>query len=224
MGGIHRVYLLCSGTHTDCTHDAYRQYECQIGQGRPVRSDAGRVRAGRRLFGKRGFADVGTEEIVRAAGVTRGALYHQFADKRELFAAVFEDTEAELIAEAARGAAATDDPVEALRGGFVAWLEACSRPAVQRIVLVDAPAVLGWEEWRAIGERHGLGVTMAALRAGMDAGALAPQPLRPLAHVMVGALDEAALYVARAQDTDTARDEMTQVLDRLVDSLRARSR
>jgi AcrR family transcriptional regulator len=201
--------------HTDSTN---------VKSAKAAQSEATRaklVRAGRRLFGKRGFADVGTEEIVRAAGVTRGALYHQFADKRELFAAVFEDTEAELIAEAARGAAATDDTVEALRGGFVAWLEACSRPAVQRIVLVDAPAVLGWEEWRAIGERHGLGVTMAALRAGMDAGALAPQPLRPLAHVMVGALDEAALYVARAEDTDTARDEMTQVLDRLVDSLRA---
>ena len=201
--------------HTDSTN---------VKSAKAAQSEATRaklVRAGRRLFGKRGFADVGTEEIVRAAGVTRGALYHQFADKRELFAAVFEDTEAELIAEAALGAAASDDPVEALRGGFVAWLEACSRPAVQRIVLVDAPAVLGWEEWRAIGERHGLGVTMAALRAGMDAGALAPQPLRPLAHVMVGALDEAALYVARAQDTDTARDEMTQVLDRLVDSLRA---
>jgi AcrR family transcriptional regulator len=201
--------------HTDSTN---------VKSAKAAQSEATRaklVRAGRRLFGKRGFADVGTEEIVRAAGVTRGALYHQFADKRELFAAVFEDTEAELIAEAARGAAATDDPVEALRGGFTAWLEACSRPAVQRIVLVDAPAVLGWEEWREIGERHGLGVTMAGLRAGMDAGALAPQPLRPLAHVMVGALDEAALYVARAEDTDTARDEMTQVLDRLVDSLRA---
>jgi AcrR family transcriptional regulator len=201
--------------HTDSTN---------VKSAKAAQSEATRaklVRAGRRLFGKRGFADVGTEEIVRAAGVTRGALYHQFADKRELFAAVFEDTEAELIAEAARGAAATDDPVEALRGGFTAWLEACSRPAVQRIVLVDAPAVLGWEEWREIGERHGLGVTMAALRAAMDAGAIAPQPLRPLAHVLVGALDEAALYVARAEDTDTARVEMTQVIDRLVDSLRA---
>jgi len=188
------------------------------------RSEATRaalVAAARPLFAERGYAGVGTEEIVRAAGVTRGALYHQFADKRELFAAVFEDTEAELIAEAAQRVAGGADPVEALRGGFLGWLEACSRPAVQRIVLVDAPAVLGWEEWRAIGERHGLGVTMAALQAGMDAGALAPQPVRPLAHVVVGALDEAALYVARADDAETARAEMTQVLDRLVESLRA---
>jgi len=179
------------------------------------------LRAARRLFAKHGYAKVGTEEIVRAAGVTRGALYHQFADKRELFAAVFEETEAELIAESARRAAHAKDPVEALRGGFLGWLDACSEPGTQRIVLVDAPAVLGWEEWREIGERLGLGVTMAALQAGMDAGALAPQPVRPLAHVVVGAIDEAALYIARAKDQETARAEMTQILDRLVDSLRA---
>ena len=179
------------------------------------------VRAGAKLFGKRGYADVGTEEIVRAAGVTRGALYHQFADKRELFAAVLEDTESGLIGEIARRIAGIEDPVDALRAGFLGWLEACSRPTVQRIVLVDAPAVLGWEQWRAIGERHGLGVTMAALKAGMDAGALAIKPVRPLAHVVVGALDEAALYVARAEDPGTARAEMDVILDRLVQSLRA---
>jgi AcrR family transcriptional regulator len=201
--------------HTDSTNVKSRK---------ALQSEATRaklVRAGRRLFGRRGYAAVGTEEIVRAAGVTRGALYHQFADKRELFAAVFEDTEAALIAEAAERAAGVSDPVEALRGGLRGWLEACSRPDVQRIVLVDAPAVLGWEEWRAIGERHGLGVTIAALQAGIDAGALAPQPVRPLAHVVVGALDEAALYVARAEDPEAARAETAQVLDRLVDSLRA---
>src|SRR3954451_15758606 len=178
------------------------------------------LRAARKLFGKRGYADVGTEEIVRAAKVTRGALYHQFADKRELFEAVFEVVEADVIAEAARGVAGANDPVDALRGGFLGWLDACSRPEIQRIILVDAPAVLGWEKWREIGERHGLGVTIAALQAGMDAGALAEQPVRPLAHVVVGALDEAALYIARADDPKTAHAEMTVVLSRLVDSMR----
>src|SRR3954454_23727851 len=117
--------------------------------------------AARALFGARGYANVGTEEIVRAAGVTRGALYHQFADKRELFEAVFEETERELITKAVSAQAVVDDPVEALRGAFVGWLDACSEPAAQRIILVDAPGVLGWEEWRAIGERLGLGGTMA---------------------------------------------------------------
>ena len=202
--------------HTDSTHVKTSRKAAQ--------SEATRaklVRAGRKLFGKRGYADVGTEEIVRAAGVTRGALYHQFADKRELFAAVFEDTETALIAEVGRNSAGIDDPVEALRCVFLGWFEACLRPAAQRIVLLDAPAVLGWEEWREIGERLGLGATMAALQAAMDAGAIAVQPVRPLAHVVMGALDEAALYVARADDPVVATAEMATILDRLVESLRA---
>src|SRR3954447_18136356 len=126
--------------------------------------------AGRELFGARGYADVGTEEIVRAAGVTRGALYHQFADKRDLFRAVFEELEAQRIADAEAQIAEATDLLDALRRGCRGWLEACLRPEAERIVLTDAPAVLGWEEWRAIGERHGLGVVIALLQAGMDAG------------------------------------------------------
>ncbi len=177
--------------------------------------------AARSLFAERGFAHVGTEEIVRAAGVTRGALYHQFADKRDLFRAVFEELEGELIAEAAASMAGHDDPLEAMKAACRGWLKACSRPEAQQVVLLDAPAVLGYETWREIGERHGLGAVVAAVQAGIDAGALAPQPVRPLAHVLVGALDEAALYVARADDPKTALVEMDQVLVRMVDSLRA---
>ena len=179
------------------------------------------VGAARELFGERGYADVGTEEIVRAAGVTRGALYHQFEDKRELFEAVLEDLESEVIVDTAKKMAGVTDPLEALRRGCIAWLEACARPDIQRILLLDAPAVLGWARWREIGEQHGLGVTIAGLQYAMDEGALAKQPVRPLAHILVGALDEAALYVARADDPDTARAEMVDVLGRLLDSLRA---
>jgi AcrR family transcriptional regulator len=179
------------------------------------------VAAARELFGDRGYAGVGTEEIVRAAGVTRGALYHQFADKRELFAAVMEAVDADLIAEATAATAGIEDPLEALRAGLRGWLDATARPEAHRIVLVDAPAVLGWEGWREIGERHGLGAVIAALEAGIEAGALAPQPVRPLAHVIMGALDEAALYASRADDPETARAEAAAVLDGLVDSLRA---
>src|SRR5215813_2570729 len=130
--------------HTDSTH---------VKTKKELQSEATRaklLKAGRRLFEKHGYAGVGTEEIVRAAGVTRGALYHQFADKRELFAAVFEETERELILKAVEAASQTamDDPIEALRSAWTGWLDACSKPGVQRIVLTDAPAVLGWEEWR----------------------------------------------------------------------------
>jgi AcrR family transcriptional regulator len=188
------------------------------------RSEATRgalIAAARALFALRGFAAVGTEEIVRAAGVTRGALYHQFADKRELFAAVFEQLEAELAQRMAKAAAGAPDPLAALRVGSDAWLEAATEPDVGRIVLLDGPAVLGWERWREIGMRHGLGLVEAALQAAMDAGLLAPQPVRPLAHVLIGAVDEAALYVATAEDRPVARAEVGAVLDRLLTALAA---
>ena len=189
-----------------------------------AQSEATRARllaAARELFADRGYAGVGTEEIVRAAGVTRGALYHQFADKRALFGAVFEELESELIAEAAGRMVGATDPLEAMKAACRGWLEACARPEAQQIVLLDAPAVLGYETWREIGERHGLGAVMAVCQAAIDAGVIEPQPVRPLAHVLVGALDEAALYVARAENPATALAEMDQVLVRMVDSMRA---
>src|SRR5215475_8185271 len=100
------------------------------------------VSAARALFGARGYADVGTEEIVRAAGVTRGALYHQFRDKADLFAAVAEEVEAEIArliaAEALGEAGAQTDPVQALRAGAQLFLDACAEPDVERIILLDA--------------------------------------------------------------------------------------
>jgi AcrR family transcriptional regulator len=190
------------------------------------RSEATRaalVAAARPLFAERGFAGVGTEEIVRAAGVTRGALYHQFRDKEDLFAAVFELLESELAQRtaAAAGASGTTDPLTELRVGAEAWLDACTEPEIQRIVLLDGPAVLGWERWREIGTRYGRGLVEAVLQAAVDAGHLAPQPIRPLAHVLMGAVDEAALYVATAEDPPAARVEVGAVLDGLITSLAA---
>ena len=108
-----------------------------------LRSQATRrllVTAGRALFGTRGYASVGTEEIVRAAGVTRGALYHQFRDKADLFAAVAEEVEAEIAEQIAAGAAgAAADPVAALRAGARLFLQICAEPEVERIILLDAP-------------------------------------------------------------------------------------
>lgn len=178
--------------------------------------------AARQLFGERGYAAVGTEEVVRAAGVTRGALYHQFADKQALFRAVFEELEQEVIATSAeRMADHAGDMVAAFKAGCRGWLEACASPLAERIILLDAPAVLGWDLWREIGETHGLGVVKASLEHGMASGALRRAPLEPLAHVMVGALDEAALYVARAEDRARALTETAEIIDRLIDSLAA---
>jgi AcrR family transcriptional regulator len=180
----------------------------------------GLLSAARGLFAERGYAAVGTEEIVRAAGVTRGALYHQFRDKEQLFEAVFEQVEAETTQRIAEGAlAAATDPLAALRAGSVAFLAVCAEPEIERIILLDAPAVLGWERWREIGFRYGLGLIVGVLQAGMDAGTIAQQPITPLAHLLLGAMDEGALYIARSQDPETARTEVEQIIDRLIAGL-----
>ncbi|HEY7052738.1 MAG TPA: TetR/AcrR family transcriptional regulator [Mycobacterium sp.] len=176
------------------------------------------ISAARKLFAENGFTAVSTQAIVAAAGVTRGALYHQFDDKAALFEAVYEQMEQELVAEVARrvGPADADDPVHAMRAGARLFLDLCSAPQVQQIVLIDAPAVLGWEQWRAVGIRYGLGVIEAMLTQAIAAGAIPDQPVRPTAHVMLAALDEAALYVARAADPGEARAQMDAVCDRLI--------
>ena len=185
-----------------------------------LRSEATRrqlVTAARALFGARGYADVGTEEIVRAAGVTRGALYHQFRDKADLFAAVAEQVEAEITNRIAAGAAeAAADPLDALRAGARLFLDACAEPEVERIILLDAPAVLGWEAWLDLASRYGLGLVQLALQAAMDAGAIVQQPVVPLAHVLIGALDECALYIAEAEDPAAAREQCTAIFDRIL--------
>ena len=128
------------------------------------------VAAARELFAERGYAGVGTEEIVRKARVTRGALYHHFEDKKDLFRAVHEELEAELAQTIGAQLAAGEltSAVELLRTGVRTFLDACTDRAVARIVLVDAPSVLGWREWREIDERHGLGLVIAGLQGAME--------------------------------------------------------
>jgi AcrR family transcriptional regulator len=176
------------------------------------------VAAARRLFGERGYASVGTEEIVAAAGVTRGALYHQFADKQDLFRAVFEAVEADLMEQLVSGVDA-GDPATGLLRLVGLWFDACEQPEVQRIVLLDAPGVLGWQHWREIAERYAVGETIALLEGAMERGLIARQPARALAHVVIGALDEAALYIAQAEDRAAARGDMEQVVGNLLSGL-----
>jgi AcrR family transcriptional regulator len=178
------------------------------------------IGAARKLFAERGYAAVGTEEIVQAAGVTRGALYHHFRDKEELFQAVLVQVSAETTTRIAREASAVDDPWEELVTGIDAFLDACTTPEMQRIVLIDGPAVLGWDLWRAIDAEHGLGLLEQAVQNAIDAGRLAPQSARAVAHVLLGALDEAAMVVARAPDPIAARAEMGKTVRHLLDGLR----
>jgi len=181
------------------------------------------IEAARALFAERGYADVGTEEIVRAAGVTRGALYHHFGGKRDLFEAVYERVESELAQRIAAGALDSEaaSPLEAMRAGAEMFLRAATEPEAQQIALLDGPSVLGWDRWREIAAEHGLGLIEATLQVAVEAGAIREQPVRPLAHLLMGALDEAAMLVARAEDPEGMRVEVGRTLDSLLAALSA---
>jgi AcrR family transcriptional regulator len=155
--------------------------------------------------------------------MTRGALYHQFTDKTDLFAAVLDQVEAEIALRVINAVADFDpaDTAGMLLAGAGAWLDASSEPALQRIVLLDGPSVLGWDRWREICLRHTVGLIAALLQDGIDRGSLPGQPVQALTHVLVGAVDEAALYIAQASDRPAARADMDLVLRRLTRALTA---
>jgi AcrR family transcriptional regulator len=176
--------------------------------------------AARQLFTERGYAGTSTNEIADQAGVTRGALYHHFAAKDDLFRAVFEQLEAEIAEHITREALAGSDPLEQLRLGARAFLDVCLDPAVQRVVLLDGPAVLGWDTWQEVEERYGYGLTATGVDAAIRAGLVPRQPVEPLAHLLFGALAQAGMVVARSDDPVAARTEMESAMDRLLDGLR----
>src|SRR3954467_8625413 len=171
------------------------------------------IAAARPLFTERGYDNVGTEEIVRAAGGTRGALYPPFGDKASLLDAVYNRIEAESTERVARIVLGSElhSPLEAMKAGIEAFLEECAQPELRQIALHDAPAVLGWERWREIGAANGLGLIEASLFAAVEAGEIRPVPVKPTAHLLMGALDEAAMLLAR-DDRPEARMEVTEVL------------
>jgi AcrR family transcriptional regulator len=183
------------------------------------------VAAGRRLWGERGYAEVSTPEIAEAAGVTRGAMYHQFPDKTALFISVLEAVETDVMARlaAAVGAAMPPTPADVLHAAADAWLDIAAEPEVRQLVLLDAPNILGWAGFREISLRYGLGMTEQMLTAAIAAGQLKPQPVRPLATVMIGALDEAAMSIANADDSTAEKEQVRAVVHDLIDGLMPRA-
>jgi AcrR family transcriptional regulator len=180
------------------------------------------MKAARELFSLRGFADVSAEEIVQQARVTRGALYHHFKDKRELFGCVCDEMGSELakhIEDAALPIAASD-PWRALIAGIDAFLDACTEGDFHRLVILEAPVVEGWDEWREHAEMHMLGLIRAGLELVMEAGVMAKQPVDVLAPVLFSVLNEGAMLIARADDRMHARREVGETIRRLLEGLR----
>ncbi len=179
------------------------------------------ITAGRRLFAGHGYEAVSSEALVAEAGVTRGALYHHFDGKRGLFAAVFEAVEAEFAGSFEFAALSGDDPLAVLLAAVDQFLELSLDAEVQRIALLDGPAVLGWEAWHEVEARHGLGLIEAGLGAAMEAGQIPRLPLGELSLMLLGALVEAALQLARADDPEAARERAAVALRALLEGLRA---
>ncbi len=170
----------------------------------------------RALFAERGYADTAAEDIVQRAGVTRGALYHHFGSKEGLFRAAVESVQAEIGARVEAAAADAEDAWAELLNGCRAFLMAALDPQARQIVLVDAPAVLGWEAWRAMDEANSMALLREALAELIEAGLLLPLPLDALTRLLSGAMNEAALWIAAAADRDAALEQAMTALEALL--------
>jgi AcrR family transcriptional regulator len=166
----------------------------------------------RRLFAVRGFADVSAEEIVAAADVTRGALYHHYGGKEGLFEVVVNTLMQEVHAKLEKGASGASDPVQAIERGIGVFLKVCAEPATQRILLIDAPAVLGWPKWREMDAKYGFGLLKRALAGAIEAGLIRSLDVDVLTHILLGALTETAMVVARSDHPGNARAEAERAL------------
>ena len=177
------------------------------------------VAAGRRLFGRDGFAATSVEDLAREARVTTGALYHHFPNKAALFETVFEGVHAEMLEESGRAAAGASDALEALSRGFEAFLDAVLEPDVQQILVTDAPAVLGLARFTELDERYAFAEIVAALRAATAAGQLSVEDPETIARMLLGALDRGAMLIAGSEEPGRTRDAVARAVRALLAGL-----
>ncbi len=171
------------------------------------------------LFASAGYDATSTETVLAKGGISRGALYHHFKDKAALFEAVLETMEAAIAEKLRAASVGIADPIAAMRAGGDAWLALSRDPAVRQIVLIDAPAVLGWQKWREIDSRFGFGLIKAGLKNLSKAGRLPGEMIEPLAHVLLASMMELGLVVARADKPIAAMKSSRAALHQLIDRL-----
>lgn len=183
-------------------------------QGRATRDQL--IEVATRLFAERGYEDTSIEAVLSAAGVSRGALYHHFAGKDALFEAVVESVDERIAADMTAAITSVRDPVEVLHAGALKWIDLAGDPVIQRIILTDGPAVLGWERWRTMDEGRTYGQARALLQAVSDAGQLPAHLVGGFAHIILGAIDEMAVVIARAPDKEAALAEGRVAVDEML--------
>ena len=175
--------------------------------------------AARALFAREGYSGTSLDAVAAEAKVTKGALYYHFGGKLELFEAVFEEEERRLCERLAEVYAAEEDPAEGALAGCRAFLDASLDPATQRITLIDAPSVIGWQRLREIETRYGLAMIREGLREATAARGGKPRDFDPAAHLVFGALCEGALFLARAEDPESAKRKLEAELEALLEAL-----
>jgi AcrR family transcriptional regulator len=172
-----------------------------------------------RLFAAQGYDGTSIEAVLAESGVSRGSLYHHFAGKDALFQAVLAEISAEVGRQGAEATRDAPDPVAALRGGCLAWIRVAGDPVVQQVMLIDAPAVLGWQRWRELDDSN-LGVIRAAVSYAAEAGRVEPGHVDTFAHIVLAAANEVAMMIARAEDPAAAlsagESAVAEFLDRLL--------
>jgi AcrR family transcriptional regulator len=186
-------------------------------QGRATRGQL--IEVATRLFAEHGYEGTSIEAVLLAAGVSRGALYHHFAGKEALFEAVVSAVSEQVTVELTEAVQGCADPLDAMRTAAIAWIGLAADPVIQRVVLVDAPSVLGWERWRAMDDGRTLGTMRAMLQAISDSGRLPAELVGPFSHMILAALDEIVLVIARAPDSTAAVAEGSMAVQALLDRL-----
>jgi AcrR family transcriptional regulator len=174
------------------------------------------IRAGRELFGQKGFRATSVEDLARAARVTTGALYHHFPTKTALFEAVFEQAHSELMAASMEAAQDASDDLDQLGRGFEAFLDAVLEPDLQRILILDGPAVLGPARYTELDERYAFAVIVAGLRAATEAGALRVDDPETVTRLLLGALTRGAMLIANSADPVETRHAVAQSMRALM--------
>src|SRR5947209_7397518 len=170
------------------------------------------------LFAEQGYDLTSIEQVLGEAGVSRGSLYHHYDSKEQLFEAVVEQLEQGVVEQLMGVVVRHRDPVKILRAGCAHWIALAEDPAVRQIILTDAPAVLGWQRWREIDEQYGFGLLKHGVEAVAEAGRLAVGDVDVAARVLLGALNEAAMLIARPETGVAARRHATKAVDRVIDS------
>ena len=186
-------------------------------QGRATRGQL--IEVATRLFAEHGYEGTSIEAVLSAAGVSRGALYHHFAGKEALFEAVVSAVSDQVTMELTEAVRGCVDPLDAMRTAAIAWIGLAADPVIQRVVLVDAPSVLGWDRWRAMDDGRTLGTMRAMLQAISDSGRLPAELVGPFSHMILAALDEIVLVIARAPDSTAAVAEGRMAVQALLDRL-----